>query len=54
MPTLMSELIPLFINALEDDMDKLIDPAILPTLINSLPKLMSLMPDKKKKRRRRK
>ncbi|TFG23869.1 MAG: NAD(P)/FAD-dependent oxidoreductase [Promethearchaeota archaeon] len=54
MPTLMSEFVPLFTKALEDDMGKLMDPSIMPTLINLLPKLMSLMPDKKKKRRRRK
>lgn len=52
MPTLLKEFIPLLTNVLGDDMDKLMDPAMMPQLINALPKLMALMPEKKKKRRR--
>ena len=54
MPILMEEFVPLFSKVLEDDMDKIFDPSIMPQLMKALPQLMQMLPKKKKKRRRRK
>jgi len=50
MPTLMNEFVPLLTNVLGDEMDKRLDPQLLMTAI---PKLLNLMPDKRKRRNRK-
>ncbi len=53
MPILVKEFVPLLMKVMEDDMDKIFDPSILPKLMSALPALMQLLPKKKKKRRAR-
>ena len=52
MPTLLGEFIPLFTKVMEDDMDKILDPKIMPELMKALPALLQMMPKPKRKRRR--
>ena len=49
MPFILEEVIPLLSKILEDDLDKIMDPQ---QIVAALPKLMQMLPQKKKKRRR--
>ncbi|MHA1147456.1 MAG: NAD(P)/FAD-dependent oxidoreductase [Promethearchaeota archaeon] len=50
MPFILGQVIPLLSKVFEDDLDKLMDPQ---QIVAALPKLMQMLPEKKKRRRRR-